>query len=121
MAATQMCFKTIEVFESLPTLSLPLSTRHNKQYVRRPTFLRDPKGLARILHRTPVQDLFDPRIVDLKIANSHVFWNIFQNLFRNDVILRALGIYEYLKIIGLPSIVTSPANEGSQHREKNLA
>ncbi|KAJ5106453.1 hypothetical protein N7456_003128 [Penicillium angulare] len=68
------------------------------------------------------QDLFDPNLVDLDIADSSRYWNVFQKFCQSDIFWAALGVCEYLKFLNIQSSVQSPSNElmsEKNHRASN--
>ncbi|KAI9036891.1 Zn2Cys6 transcription factor [Aspergillus affinis] len=46
------------------------------------------------------QDYFDPRVADLDISNSNVYWDLFQALCKNDILWAALSVCEHIKASG---------------------
>lgn len=45
-----------------------------------------------------LQDYFDPAVVDPDVFNTTMYWNIFQILCKNDVLLAALSVCAYMKL-----------------------
>lgn len=73
------------------------------------------------------QDIFDPNIVDLDIPNLHSYWNVFQTLCQNDIILAALNVCEYLNSINQQHSIQSSFNDftfennnNQQHQNNNI-
>ncbi|KAJ5278885.1 hypothetical protein N7478_004257 [Penicillium angulare] len=68
------------------------------------------------------QDLFDPNLLDLDIADSSGYWNVFQKFCQSDIFWAALGVCEYLKFLNIQSSIQSPSNEFTSeksHRTSN--
>lgn len=48
------------------------------------------------------QDCFDPNVADLDVFNSNAYWDIFQILFKSDILSAALNVCGYLKSAHTP-------------------
>ncbi|KAJ5656853.1 hypothetical protein N7507_008803 [Penicillium longicatenatum] len=59
------------------------------------------------------QDIFDPNIVDLDIHNINSFWNMFQTFCQNDIILAALSVCEYLKLLSQQASIHSSFSDST--------
>lgn len=57
------------------------------------------------------QDLFDPNLVDLDTPDANAYWNVFQNLFQNDILWAAVGVCEYLKLVNHQASIQFPSTE----------
>lgn len=68
------------------------------------------------------QDCFDPNVADLDVLNSNAYWDIFQILFKPDILSAALNICGYLKSAHTPEQNRSvvPSAGGIMHTKASL-